>query len=275
VFATAPGSTTATLTGNNCASSNAPCPYWLSRIPTALSVLTFTPPNGGTTQTLLFVTSNKDLTATHNDNQLSVFAVDSSGNLTEASASPYTTQPNPRVVLAVNTNRAPLTTGGVFVYVGSQGSVSGSVSVFQVCTVVGSQGNGNVCTPQEVQDNQLLPVGTPSAAGKSPVAMVVDPTNNFLYVASGGSNQVFAFQIATGAGTLSPLAPASLPSQGSSPAALVMHPSSNTSNQFLFVSNNTSNTIGGFTVGVTSGNLSTSPTSTLFTPGMPSGMAAK
>jgi len=60
VFSTSPGSTGATLTGNS--------PYWLDRIPTSLSVLTFTPPNGGTTQTLLFVTSKQDLTAAHNDN---------------------------------------------------------------------------------------------------------------------------------------------------------------------------------------------------------------
>lgn len=263
VFTATPGSTTLTQA----------FVQPLSVMPTALSVLTFTPPNTSATQTLLFMTSNVDLTSTHNDNELSVYSVDpSSGKLTPSLGSPYTTLPNPLSVLAVNTNVSPATTGGVYVYVGAQGSVSGSISAFLVCTVVGSQGSGANCTQA---NDQLIPIGTPSAAGKNPAAMLVDPTNNFLYVASSGSNQIFAFEIATVAGTLTPLSPASEPSQGASPAALVMHPSSNTSNEFLYVSNNGSNNIGGFSVGVTSGSLSTSPTTTLFTPGLPSGMAAK
>jgi len=202
--------------------------------------------------------------------------VDSSGNLTEMSGSPYTTAPDPTVVQAVNTNGPGQTIGGVFVYVGNQGSTSGSVNAFQVCTVVGSQGGGQNCTQA---NDQLIPIGTASGAGKNPAAMVVDPSNSFLYVASSGSNQVFAFKIATGTGQLSPLAPASEPSQGSTPVSLVMHPSSNISNEFLFVSNTSSSTgsgnIGIFSVGVTSGSLSTSPTTYMFEPGTPGAMAAK
>jgi hypothetical protein len=246
----------------------------LSRMPTALFVLTFTPPPpNNQTQTMLFVTSNKDLSTNNNDNELSVFLVDSSGNLSEQKTSPYTTLPNPGVVLAVNTNAPPQTTGGVFVYVGDQGSGSGGVSAFQVCTVVGSQGNnGNNCTLEEVKANQLIPVGTPLGAGNGPVAMLVDPTNSFLYIASNGSNQVLAYQIATGTGVLG--APTPWPSQGLGPAALAMHLSSDENNEFLYVSNNGSNNIGGFTVGATTGALS-NPSATLFTPGSPSGMAAK
>jgi len=276
VFSTTPGSTGATLTGNDCPNTSNVCPYWLSRVPTALSVLTFTPPNGGTTQTLLFVTSKQDLTANHNDNELSVFNVDmSSGNLTELSGSPYTTAPNPTVVQAVNTNAAGQTIGGVFVYVGNKGSSGGSVSAFQVCTVVGSQGGGQNCTQA---NDQLIPIGTTSGAGSDPVAMVVDPTNSFLYTASSGSNLVFAFKIATGTGLLSTLTPASEPSQGSNPVALAMHPSSNTSNEFLFVSNQSSSSgsgnIGIFSVGVTSGSLS-NPTTFMYQPGTPGAMVAK
>lgn len=278
VFTTQSGSTTLTLTGNNCTERNGPCPYRLDRFPTALSVLTFTPPNGGTTETLLFVTSNKDLTSNHNDNELSVFLVDSSGNLTpqlSPDGLPYTTLPNPGVVQAVNTNAPPQTTGGVFVYVGNQGSVSGSVSAFAVCTVVGSQGNGgNNCTPQQVDSNQLISIGTPSAAGNTPAAMVVDPTNNFLYVVSSKSNQLFAFQISAGTGVLKPLSPASLPT-GAGPVALAMHTSSNALDNFIYTSNSTGESISGFAASTTAGQLSTSTSTTLFTPGLPSGMAAR
>ncbi|MFZ1919124.1 MAG: beta-propeller fold lactonase family protein [Terriglobales bacterium] len=252
--------------------------YPLSSLPTSLSVMTFTPPNGGSTQTLLFVTSNKDLTGNQNDNQLMVFSVDSSGNL-KPQISPlnlpyYTTLPNPMVVQAVNTNPPPQTTGGVFVFVGSQGSVSGSVSVFQICTVVGQGSGVNTCNPQEVAVNQLIPVGTPSAAGNTPAAMVVDPTNSFLYVVSSGSNQLFAFQISTGTGVLSPLSPANQPT-GATPVALAMQTSFDALDNFLYTSNSTGESITGFAASATTGQLSTSSSTTLFTPGLPSGMAAR
>ena len=278
VFTTQSGLTSLTLTGNNCVERNGPCPYRLNAFPTALSVLTFTPPNGGTTQTLLFVTSNKDLTFNHNDNELGVFSVDSSGDLTpqlSPNGLPYTTLPNPGAVQAVGTFAPPQATGGVFVYVGSQGSVSGSVSTFALCTVVGSQGNGgNNCTQQQVNSNLLIPVGTPSAAGKNPAAMVVDPTNGFLYVVSSGSNQLFAFQISTGTGTLNPLSPANQPT-GGTPVALAMQTSFDALNNFIYTSNSAGESITGFAAGATTGQLSTSTSTTLFTPGLPSGMAAR
>ena len=279
VYSTKPGSTSMTLTGNDCPNTTTPCPYRLSSLPTAMSVLTFTPPNGGSTQTLLFVTSNMDLTPTHNDNQLMVFSVDSSGNLTPQ-ISPlnlpyYTTLPNPGAVLAVSTFAPPQTTGGVYVYVGNQGSVSGSVSQFLVCTVLGSQGNNNNnCTAQEVAASQLISVGTPSGAGNTPAAMVVDPTNSFLYVLSSGSNQLFAFQIATETGVLSPLSPASQPT-GGSPVALALQTSFNALDNFIYTSNSTGESITGFAASTTTGSMSTSASTTLFTPGLPSGMAAR
>jgi len=275
VFATQSGQTALSLTGNNCAArNNGPCPYRLDRVPTSISVLTFTPPApNNTQQTLLFMTSNKDLTAAHNDNELSVYSVDSSGNLTELPNSPYTTLPDPEVVLAVNTNLPPTTTGGVFVYVGNQGSVSGSVSAFQVCTEVGSQGNGN-CSTSDVADDLLLPVGTPAGAGQNPTAMLVDPTDSFLYVLSYGSSQIFAFRIATETGTLSALTPASAPT-GAQPVAMAMHENYTVSGEFIYTSNSTGESITGFSVGATTGSLNTNPTTTLFTPGLPNAMAAR
>jgi hypothetical protein len=260
VFGTKPGSTTLAAASS----------YFLNRVPTALSVLTFTPP-GGTAETLLFVTSNLDLTTFHNDNQLSVFAVDGSGNLTEQPNSPYTTQVNPQSVLAVNTNPSGQTTGGIFVYVGSQGAVTGSVSEFEVCTQISS---GTVsCTQPDVTNNLLLPIGTPASVGMYPEAMLADPTSSFLYIACTGSNVVYGFHMTTGTGLLTPLTPGLMPT-GASPVAMAMHPNYNAGAEFLYVSNNTGGSVTGFDVEVSTGTLS-NPQTVLFYPGEPSGIAAR
>ncbi|MFZ3265837.1 MAG: hypothetical protein WA172_17655 [Terriglobales bacterium] len=261
VFSTKPGSTTMMLAAT----------HLMNRIPTALSVITFTPPGETTAETLLFVTSNLDLTSNHNDNELSVFLVDSSGNLTEQPNSPYTTQVNPGAVVAVNTNPVGQTTGGVFVYVGSQGAVTGSVSEFQLCTQVTS---GTLsCTAADVTNNLLLSEGTPASVGMNPGAMLVDPTNSFLYIACTGSNAVYGFHMIPGTGILNGLTPPSVPT-GSTPVALAMHPNYNNGAEFLYVSNNTGGSISGFNVQVTTGTLS-SPQTVLFFPGEPSGIAGR
>lgn len=256
VFTTTPGSTTTTLAAT----------ALLNRVPTAVSVLTFTPP-GGSTKTLLFVTSNLDLTKTHNDNELSVYAVDSSGNLSEQPNSPYTTQVNPGAVLAVNTNPVQQNTGGVFVYVSNQGAVAGSVSVLELCTEVGQFG----CSQPQVDSNLLTPVFNPVTLGQNPGMMLVDPTNSFLYLVCTGSNEVFGFRMTTGTGELIPLGPASQPT-GAGPVALAMHPNFNGGAEFLYVSNNSDSSITGFSVGPTTGSLTGSET-VVFPPGSPSGIA--
>jgi len=168
-------------------------------------------------------------------------------------------------VLAVDTNPAGQNSGGVFVYVGNQGSATGAVSGFQVCTVVG-QGN---CTQQDVNSELLKPVGTsPTSVGQDPVGMVVDPTNKFLYVVNEGSSQVFGFRIGTTEGTLTALTPANL-STGSRPVALAMH----SSGKFLYTSNNNASSISAFAVSTTSGSMSS--LNTVSSPSGPRGMAAR
>lgn len=264
-YTTSPGSTTITPAPTS--------PFPLTRVPTSLSAITYTPQGSSTAQTLLFMTSNQDLTASHNDNELSVYSVDSSGNLTEQPNSPYTTpgQVDPTVVQAVNTSPAGApTAGAIFVYVGNSGSSAGAVGVFELCTAPGEFG---VCTQQDVTDNLLFPAGTPSNVGQNPVAMLVDPTNSFLYIACNGTNQVYGFSMGTTSGKLSALSPASVPT-GAQPVALAMHGGLNSSSEFLYSSNNGSSTITGWPVEATTGTLGSAFT-TLFTPGAPSGMAGR
>lgn len=269
VYSTSAGSTSATLTGNNCAALNGACPYSLSRMPTGVSVLTFSF-NQGSPQTLLFVTSNLDLTSKHNDSELSVFSVDSSGNLTEQSASPYSAQaPNPLSVRGVNTNPPQQNTGGVFVYVGSQAAVTGSVSTFQVCT----QAQGP-CTQQDADNENLEPIGKVTSIGQNPIAMLADPTNTFLYIACNVGNNVYGFRMNTTTGILTALAPALQPT-GAGPVALSIQPSDNNSNEYLFVSNNGQSTISGYIVNLASGNLSNPLAPVIFPPGNPYGIAGR
>jgi len=231
-YTTSPGSTTITPAPTS--------PFQLTRIPTSLSAITYTP-SGGSAQTVLFVTSNKDLSQPPNDNTLSVYSVDSSGNLTEALNSPYTTLVNPTAVLAVNTSPAGQDT--VFVYVGNSPSSGGEVSAFQLCTQV----NGTTCQQPDVNDYKLLPPGPPSNVNQNPVAMLVDPTNSFLYVACNGSNQVYGFGIGPSSGNLSALSPA-YQQTGLQPVALAMHGGANSNSEFLYSSNNGSSTVSGWPI---------------------------
>ena len=137
-----------------------------------------------------------------------------------------------------------------------------------------------VCTQPNVASNLMVPLATcnqpncdiaPTTVGQNPVGMLVDPTNNFLYVVSEGSNQVFGFHIGTTAGTLAALSPANQPT-GSHPVSLAMHPNVNNTGQFLYVSNTDSDNITGFTLSTIDGSMS-GPTTTI-APATPSGMAA-
>jgi len=267
IYSTTPGSTSVSLIGNTCQALDGPCPYVLSRMPTAVSIITFAF-NGGPSQTMLFVTSNLDLTSKHNDSELSVFSIDSSGNLTQQSASPYASQaPNPISVKAVNTNPANQNIGGVFVYVGAQAAVTGSVSTFQVCT----QAQGP-CTQQDANNESLAVVGKPTTVGQNPIAMLTDPTNSFLYIGCNVGNNVYAFKMNTSTGVLTQL---SLQPAGAGPVALAMHGSDNTSNEYLYVSNNGQSTISGYIVNLTSGALVAPLAPMIFPPGNPYGLAGK
>jgi Lactonase, 7-bladed beta-propeller len=282
VFAMKPGSSTLTFVSQ---SSTSQSPFFLSKTPSALTAITFTPPGSTTAQELLFVTSNSDLctvgcvpSSTPNDNAVSVYSVSSSGTLSEQLNSPYAVAAvNPISVLAVNTNPAGQNSGGLFVYVGNEDSSGGHLYPFEVCTVVGNAG----CTQPQVAQNLMFPLTTcpeiscdvpPSSVGQTPIAIVVDPTNTFLYVASEGSSQVFGFKITTTAGTLNTLTPPNLPT-GSQPVSMALHPTVNNTGQFLYTSNSNSSNITGFTLSTTSGAMSGLPA--VATPAAPSGMAAR
>ncbi|MCF6362544.1 MAG: beta-propeller fold lactonase family protein [Gammaproteobacteria bacterium] len=65
--------------------------------------------------------------------------------------------------------------------------------------------------------------GSPYAAGKAPVALAVDPTGRYAYVANAGSNDISAYRIHHQTGALSAL-PGSPFKAGRHPLALATHP---------------------------------------------------
>jgi len=260
-------------------------PFFIGRIPTGFSVVTFPAPGSGTTpacgfsssEEFLYVTSNQDLSDQHYDNALSLYCVSSTGTLTDMTPDPpYTPGVDPLSVQAVNTT--PLeSSGGVFIYVGSQPSSAGALSIFQLCTVVGVAG----CTQPDVNNALLIPLVSPAppSTGENPVAMLVDPTNNFLYVLCYLSNQVFGYRINASSGALTALAPPNLPT-GSQPVSMAIHASVNSigqslynfpSGQFLYTSNSDSDNITGFTLSTTSGAIGNPIT--VIAPPSPSGLA--
>src|SRR6266850_1437656 len=232
----------------------------LTKVPTAVASIT------ATTKTLLYIANDVDL-AHVNDNTVAAYQVDAtSGTVTPQTIPSYTTGSVPTAVLAVKTNPTG-GSGGVFVYVANAGRGSGadSINIFQVCTDINA-----TCTASDVTatNNTLIPVGTPVSVGLDPIALTVDPTNNFLYVVNHDSSTVSAFRINPTTGALSALNPSSV-STGSGPVAITIH----SSGKFLYVSNNASSNISAFNADTTSGSLSNATNVT--SSAQPAGLVAK
>jgi hypothetical protein len=281
VFAMKQGSpTTLTLVGG---------PFYVDKMPTGVSAVTS--PSSINAQELLFVSNNQDICTEScvlppsSDNTVTVFTVATSGALTMQQNKPYiVAAANPVSVKAVNTNQTQINnSGGLFVYVGTNAQTAGQIYPFEICTVINA-----FCTAQDVSLAILTPLETscttqcidvaPTAAGLNPVQMLAGPTNNFLYVLSAGSSQLFGFKVNTSQGTLTALAPASLPT-GSQPAAMALHASVNSqgqnlysaSGQFLYVANTLSSNITAFGLSPATGAMSS--LGTQIAPAAPTGIA--
>jgi hypothetical protein len=256
-------------------------PFYLSKLPTGLSPVIFTPSGSNTAEELLFVSNNQDICTNacifpspHNDNTVSEYVVNSDGSLTEQSNSPYAVAANnPVSVFAVNTNG---NAGGLFVYVGKSDANGGAIYPFQVCTVVGNLG----CDGQDVQSNLMTPLQQtcaeppcnqvpPTVVGLEPVQMLVDPTKNFLYVLSEGANTVYESQINTASGTLTP---PTNQQTGTGPVSMAIHGSVNNTGQFLYVSNNVSDSVSVYPLSTTTGSIGSQLVVTA--PATPTGLAA-
>jgi len=239
----------------------------LTFIPTSVTASitgTFNDPDGGTVDgTLVQVTGNQDLVGT-NDNTISEFVVQSSGTITgPLLGSPYTTQSNPSSVISVKTTPTG-GAGGVFVYVTNV--TTNNLDTFKVCTVL--DGSQCLSSSDDVRNAKMIPVGVPISVGLDPIALTVDPTNNFLYVVNHDSSSVSSFRINPTTGALTALNPATV-STGADPVAISMH----STGKFLFVSNNGGSNVSAFNADTTSGALSNA--TSVISAAQPAGLAAR
>jgi 6-phosphogluconolactonase (cycloisomerase 2 family) len=243
VFSMQPGSTTLTPVGS---------PLPLSRVPTAIATsitVTLPDPSNPAQQIsgpLVYVTNNQNLAGAE-DNTVSEFVFDTaSGTFRELFGSPYGASSNPSAVLPVNV-APPGGVNALFVYVTN--TTTNQVSAYQVCITVNA-----VCDTAAVNEAKMTPLGAAST-GQNPVALVADPTANFLYVVNKNSSSVSAFRIGQATGSLTDLNPATL-STGSSPVAVTLIMDSTNGTEFLYTSNNGSSNLSGFTISTTTGSLS-------------------
>ena len=250
VYTTTSGSSNLTLAGSQV----------LNFIPTSVAT-SITGTFDTVTGTLVQITGNKDLVGT-NDNTVSEFVVSSAGAVSgPLNGSPYTTQSAPSSVLSVTTTPTG-GAGGTFVYVTN--ITTNNLDIYQICTSV----NGSSCSSDDIADAKMVHLAGAVSVDLNPVAMTVDPTNNFLYVVNHDSSTVRAFRINQSTGVLSALNPSSV-STGLTPVAISMH----STGKFLFVSNNAGSTVSAFNVDTTSGALSNATNVT--SAAQPTGLAAR
>ena len=197
-------------------------------------------PNGK----FLYVTDKVDGTVTE-------YNVDSSGNLSQPVSSPVGATPTAVIVSNLTVSNTPSSN---FLYV-ANGSSSNNISAFSICD------NPSTTCVTNPPDGALTAVaGSPFAAGLSPVAMALDPSSKFLYVADAQSNQVSQYRISTGTGVLTPL-PNSPIGSGTSPVWIAVRLGSATvkstggTTTYVYVANQGSNTISAYSYDSTVGQL--------------------
>lgn len=168
----------------------------------------FSYPNGTLPSGLIVSASGNFLyVASELANFVSAFSVSSSGVLTPLGVPFYNTGLGPAGLT--------ITPKGDFLYVANSGTNSNNVSAFAICDAVVTS-----CTDVNKPDGKLTEVkGSPFPAGLGPVAIVVDPAFNFVYVVDKGSNQISQYSYGTGTGVLAPLSPGTV-STGATPVSI-------------------------------------------------------
>ena len=128
---------------------------------------------------------------------------------------------------------------------------------------VANMGDNTISTYSINSDGTLSPLGTPVAAGTSPVSIVtvsVGSLGEFAYVANMGDGSIWMYNILT-TGTLQPLGEITA---GTSPVSITVDPS----RQFAYVTNEGGNTISAYTISTTDGTLAASTITPIVTAGM-------
>ena len=185
-------------------------------------------------------------------NTVSAYSINSStGALTQVSGSPFATGTGPQGIAA--------DPAGKFLYVANYGAGAGNtVSAYTI--------NASSGALMQVTGSPF----TIGPASSAPIALAVDPSGKFLYVANNAANEVAGFIINGTSGTLGAISTS--PFTGlSSPIAVAVAPSGG----YLYVANSLGSSLAAYTINPTSGGLTVtgfSPVST-GTSTIPNGIA--
>jgi 6-phosphogluconolactonase len=172
------------------------------------------------------------------------YSVSSSGALTLVPASAtssgtvgYRTGTNPTGVTVDPCNR--------FVYV-ANGQPSNSVSAFTTCNIV-------TLPSCPTADFSLLPIsGSPFTAGPGPIALLVDPLGNYLYVLDQQENAIRPYKIGSATGSLTALNPA-YSGSNQSPTSMAIR----SDDTWMFVTNLNSASLSEYAITPSTGALTT------------------
>lgn len=194
-------------------------------------------------------------------NTVSSFHISSSGALTPLSTYSVGTSPS-AVFLSVGQGTVP---AGLFLYVANTGS--NNVSAFSVCDAPNAFG---CSTPNGVLAQVT---GSPFPAQLGPVAIAMDPTAPFLYVADRQSNQISQYSWSSGTGDLTPLSVPIISAAGQPVSLAIRSGQGATSStavaiDYLYVANFSASSISIYSLNTTNGALNVlgSPVTTFAQP---------
>jgi 6-phosphogluconolactonase (cycloisomerase 2 family) len=183
--------------------------------------------------------------ANSNSSRISAFTYSSSGALTPVAGSPFAAGPDPSG-LATDP-------GGKFLYAANLDGTT-----FSGFTI----GSGGVLTPMSGSPFELT-LGTTNISLSTPVSMVVDLSGKYLYAVAVNPLNIYGYTIDPNTGLPAMLTGSPFASSGTGPGCAVP----DTKGEFIYVCNQTSNSIALFEVNTSSGALTTpAATSTITGP---------
>jgi 6-phosphogluconolactonase len=162
-------------------------------------------------------------------NTISAYAIEADGGLVPIVGSPYQSSGLAPIALTVDPN-------GTYLYVADNSS--NAVSAYSIDQTIGTTTSGS-----------LTPTGELIATGSGPMAIAIDPTDTYMYVANVNDNTVSAYTLSSGTATEISGSPYAV---GHEPSALKTNPTGT----YLYVSNFTDGTVSALAIDTTTGQLS-------------------
>jgi 6-phosphogluconolactonase len=200
-------------------------------------------------------------------NTVSSFQISSSGALTALGTYPAGISPS---ALFASIAQGTTTKAGLYLYVANAGS--NNISAFSIC----DSANASGCS---TANGVLTPItGSPFPAQPGPVAIAMDPTAAFLYVADAQANEISEYSWSSGTGALTPLSTATI-SAGGQPVSLAVRAgvaatATVAGTDYMYVTNLNGSTMSVYSLNTTSGSLNVLG-SPVATPSQPSAVTVR